>query len=118
MLEGYFRWTDIGTRDNIVNDTLIDVNVGMRADLNDDLSFEAYYTFSDYRSTSIGKYYLSYGGFAENVLYEVSDLDTYNANLKTTTLNDDRQNMQKLFAGMQWNMFEMAGGKAYILLRR
>ena len=111
-VSGYFRWTDIGTRDNIVNDTLIDVNVGMKADLNDDLSFEAYYTFSDYRSTSIGKYYLSYGGFAENVLYGVSDLDTYNANLKTTTLNDDRQNMQKIFAGMQWNMFEMAGGQA------
>ena len=111
-VSGYFRWTDIGTRDNIVNDTLIDVNVGMKADLNDDLSFEAYYTFSDYRSTSIGKYYLSYGGFAENVLYGVSDLDTYNANLKTTTLNDDRQNMQKIFASMQWNMFEMAGGTA------
>ncbi len=111
-VSGYFRWTDIGTRDNVVNDTLIDVNVGMRADLNDDLSFEAFYTYSDYRSTSIGKYYLSYGGFAENVLYEISDLDTYNANLKATTLNDDRQNMQKLFAGLQWNMFEMAGGEA------
>jgi iron complex outermembrane receptor protein len=111
-VSGYFRWTDIGTRDNVVNDTLIDVNVGMRADLSDDLSFEAYYTYSDYRSTSIGKYYLSYGGFAENVLYDISDLDTYNANLKATTLNDDRQNMQKIFAGMQWNMFEMAGGMA------
>ena len=32
-VSGYFRWTDIGTRDNVVNDTLIDVNVGMRADL-------------------------------------------------------------------------------------
>ena len=96
----------------MVNDTLIDVNVGMRADLSDALSFEAYYTYSDYRSTSIGKYYLSYGGFAENVLYDISDLDTYNANLKATTLNDDRQNLQKLFAGLQWNMFEMAGGMA------
>ena len=111
-VSGYFRWTDIGTRDNVVNDTLIDVNVGMRADLSDALSFEAYYTYSDYRSTSIGKYYLSYGGFAENVLYDISDLDTYNANLKATTLNDDRQNLQKLFAGLQWNMFEMAGGMA------
>jgi len=113
---GYFRWTDIGTRDNVVNDTLIDVNVGMSAELNEDLTFEAFYTYSDYRSTSIGKYYLSYGGFAENVLYSVSDLDTYNANLKATTLNDDRQNMQKLFAGLQWNMFEMAGGEAITYL--
>ena len=108
----YKRWTDIGTRDNVVNDTLIDVNLGVNAQINDDLSFEAYYTYSDYKSTSIGKYYLSYGGFAENILYEVTDLDTFNANLKTTTLNDDRMNMQKIAAGMQWNMFEMAGGTA------
>jgi iron complex outermembrane receptor protein len=111
-VSGYFRWTDIGTRDNVVNDTLIDVNLGVNAQINDDLSFEAYYTYSDYKSTSIGKYYLSYGGFAENILYEVSDLDQYNANLKHTTLNDDRMNMQKIAAGMQWNMFEMAGGTA------
>ena len=109
-VSGYFRWTDIGTRDNVVNDTLIDVNLGVNAQINDDLSFEAYYTYSDYKSTSIGKYYLSYGGFAENILSEVTDLDVYNANLKHTTLNDDRMNMQKIAAGMQWNMFEMAGG--------
>ncbi len=111
-VSGYFRWTDIGTRDNVVNDTLIDVNLGINAQINDDISFEAYYTYSDIKSTSIGKYYLSYGGFAENVLYEVSDPDQYVANLKHTTLNDDRINMQKIAAGMQWNMFEMAGGTA------
>ena len=111
-VQGYFRWTDIGTRDNIVNDRLMDVNLGINAQINDDISFEAYYTYSDIKSTSIGKYYLSYGGFAENVLYEVSDPDQYVANLKHTTLNDDRINMQKIAAGMQWNMFEMAGGTA------
>ncbi len=30
---GYFRWTDIGTRDNVVNDTLTDINVGLRGDV-------------------------------------------------------------------------------------
>jgi iron complex outermembrane receptor protein len=111
-VSGYFRWTDIGTRDNVVNDTMVDINVGVNMDLANDMALEAYYTYSDYRSTSIGKYYLSYGGFAENVLYEVSDLDTYIANLKTTTLNDDRQRMQKVFAGLQFDLMEMAGGTA------
>ena len=111
-VNGYFRWVDIGNRDNVAQDRLVDVNLGVNAQVNDDISFEAYYTYSDYKSTSIGKYYLSYGGFAENILYEVSDLDQYNANLKHTTLNDDRMNMQKIAAGMQWNMFEMAGGTA------
>ena len=111
-MSGYFRWVDIGTRDNIVNDSLVDVNFGMEATINDDLSFEAYYTYSDYRSASIGMYYLSYGGFAENVAEGITDYDQYVANLKSTTLNDDRQNLQKLFAGIQYNMFEMAGGQA------
>ncbi|MCS5594831.1 MAG: TonB-dependent receptor [Porticoccaceae bacterium] len=113
-MNGYFRWVDIGTRDNVVNDTLVDVNFGVDVDINDDLSFEAYYTYSDYRSASIGQYYLSYGGFAENVAEGITDYDTYVANLKSTTLNDDRMNQQKLFAGIQYNMFEMAGGQAIL----
>ena len=111
-VSGYFRWVDIGTRDNVVNDTLTDINLGMRATINDSLSYEAYYTYSDYRSSSIGMYYLSYGGFAENVAEEITDYDEYVANLKATTLNDDRMNIQKLFAGLQWDMFEMDGGTA------
>ena len=111
-VSGYFRWVDIGTRDNVVNDTLTDVNIGARGTLNDSLSFDTYYTYSDYRSSSIGMYYLSYGGFAENVAEDVTDYDTYVNNLKTTTLNDDRMNIQKMFFGVQWDMFEMDGGTA------
>ena len=109
-VNGYFRWVDIGNRDNVAQDRLVDVNLGINAQVNDDISFEAYYTYSDIKSTSIGKYYLSYGGVAENILYEVTDPDQYLANLKHTTLNDDSINMQKISVGMQWNMFEMAGG--------
>ncbi len=29
---GYFRWTDVGTRDNIVDDNLIDIAVGLKGD--------------------------------------------------------------------------------------
>jgi iron complex outermembrane recepter protein len=111
-VRGYFRWVDIGTRDNIVNDTLTDINIGMRATVSDTLSYEAYYTYSDYRSSSIGMYYLSYGGFAENIAEDITDYDTYVANLKATTLNDDRMNIQKVFFGAQWDMFEMDGGTA------
>lgn len=110
---GYFRWVDIGTRDNIVNDTFVDVNLGVKGTLTDDLSYDIYYTNSDYRSASIGMYYLSYGGFAENILEEVTDYETYVNNLKSTTLNDDRMNIQKITAGLQWDMFEMDGGQAY-----
>jgi iron complex outermembrane receptor protein len=109
---GYFRWTDVGTRDNVVNDTFKDINIGLRGELASNLNWDLNYTYSDYRSSSVGMYYLSYSGLAYNIAYGIDDFDTFVANLKTTTHNDDRQNMKKWFAGLQWDMFEMAGGTA------
>jgi iron complex outermembrane receptor protein len=109
---GYFRWTDIGTRDNVVNDTFKDINIGLTGELASNLSWDLNYTYSDYRSSSVGMYYLSYAGLAYNIAYDIQDFDQFVANIKATTHNDDRQNMKKWFAGLQWDMFEMAGGTA------
>lgn len=110
---GYFRWTDIGTRDNTVNDYLTDINLGARGDLfSGDVTWEAYYTFSNYTSSSVGNYYLNYAGLAYNVYYGIDDFDQFVANIKHTTLNDDRQKLQKVFGGLQFDLFEMGGGTA------
>jgi iron complex outermembrane receptor protein len=109
---GYFRWTDIGPRDNYVNDTFKDINIGLSGELASNLSWDLNYTYSDYRSSSVGMYYLSYAGLEYNISYNIQDFDQFVANLKATTHNDDRQNMKKWFAGLQWDMFEMAGGTA------
>jgi iron complex outermembrane receptor protein len=107
---GYFRWTDIGTRDNIVNDTLTDINVGAEGELTDSISWDINYTYSNYVSSSVGQYYLNYGGLAYNIYYGISDFDTFVSNIKHTTLNDDRQKLEKVTGGMQFDMFEMSGG--------
>ena len=109
---GYFRWTDIGFRDNNVQDTFIDVNAGIKGSLSDNISWEAYATVSKYKSASIGSYYLSYAGLDYNINEEIDDFDEFVANLKHTTLNDDTQTMKKFFLGAQWDMFEMPGGLA------
>jgi len=109
---GYFRWTDIGTRDSVVNDTLIDINLGLKGDISDDVSFELTASNSKYRSASIGAYFLSYSGLAYNIAYEIDDFDTYVANLKTTVLQDETQSVTRYFGGLQWDMFDMAGGRA------
>lgn len=109
---GYFRWTPIGFRDNVNNDNLLDINFGLRGSLSDNVSWEAYATVSEYVATSVGTYYLSYAGLDYNISTEVDDFDEFVANLKHTTLNDDRQVMKKFFVGAQWDMFEMAGGQA------
>jgi iron complex outermembrane receptor protein len=110
---GYFRWTDIGTRDNTVNDYLTDINLGARGDLfSGDVTWEAGYTFSNYTSASIGTYYLSYAGLAYNIAYGIDDFDAFVSNLKSTTLNDDRMKLQKVYGGLQFDLFEMGGGTA------
>ncbi|MEC7663681.1 MAG: TonB-dependent receptor [Pseudomonadota bacterium] len=110
--DGYFRWTDIGFRDNNVQDTFIDINAGAKGTLSDNVSWEAYATVSKYKSASIGQYYLSYAGLDVNINDEVDDFDEFVANMKHTTLNDDQQTMKKFFVGAQWDMFDMAGGTA------
>ena len=109
---GYFRWTDIGFRDNNVQDTFIDINAGAKGTLSDNVSWEAYATVSRYKSASIGSYYLSYAGLDYNINEEIDDFDEFVANIKHTTLNDDIQTMKKFFLGAQWDMFDMAGGTA------
>jgi iron complex outermembrane receptor protein len=109
---GYFRWVDIGTRDNVVNDTFTDINVGLQGEFSDTISWDLNYTYSNYTSASVGQYYLSYAGLEYNFAYNVQDFDTFINNIKTTTLNDDRQKLEKIFAGMQFDLFEMSGGTA------
>ena len=109
---GYFRWTDIGTRDNVVNDDLINIDLGLRGDLSDEMSWEVYATLSEYRSVSVGRSYLSYAGLEYNIAYDIDDFDTFVANLKATTLDDNKQKMTKFFGGLQWDLFDMAGGQA------
>ena len=42
---GWFRWVDIGTRDNTVDDNMIDINVGLKGDTDGSISWETYYTY-------------------------------------------------------------------------
>ncbi len=109
---GLFRWTDIGFRDNVNNDNLLDINVGATGTLSDNVSWEAYATVSEYVASSVGTYYLSYAGLDYNINNDVEDFDEFVANLKHTTLRDNRQVMKKFYVGAQWDMFEMAGGLA------
>ena len=109
---GYFRWTDIGTRDNTVNDTFTDINVGAEGEFTDTISWDVNYTYSNYTSASVGSFYLNYAGLAYNIYYGIDDFDTFVNNIKTTTLNDDRQKLEKIFGGVQFDLFELSGGTA------
>ena len=114
---GYFRWTQLGPRDNHVDDQFTDINIGVKGDMGNGTSWDAHYTLSKYTSANVGSYYLSYAGLTYNITYGVTDPAQYVANMKSTTLNDDRQQMQKFTADVQFNMFSLPGGKATAYLR-
>ena len=95
-----------------MNDNFTDVNVGAKGDLTDTISWDLNYSYSNYTSASVGNYYLNYAGLEYNINYDIDDFETFINNLKHTTLNDDRQKLEKVFAGMQFDLFELSGGTA------
>lgn len=107
---GYFRFVEIGTRDSNVTDNLTDINIGVRGEAGGSVSWEAYYTYSNYVSTNMGNYYLSRAGLAFNIVNDIDDFDQFVSNMKASTLNDDRQKLQKVFAGLQFDLFQLPGG--------
>ena len=113
---GWFRWVDIGTRDNFVNDTMVDINTGLKWEVTDNIKVDMNYSHSEYRSSSVGMYYLSYGGLEYNIAYGIDDFDTFVSNIKHTTHNDDRLTLTRWSGGVQWDMFDMAGGTAAVYL--
>ena len=113
---GLFRFVEVGNRDDSVTDYLTDINLGARGEWGDTVSWEAYYSYSDYVSQNIGNYYLSWAGLVYNFYNQVEDFDAYVSNMKATTLFDDRQNLQKVFAGLQFDLFQLPAGpvSAYV----
>ena len=61
-LWAYYRWTNIGTRDDNITDTQWDGTLGMKGDINDSVSFDFYAQAGEYTSKDMGTYYLSYTG--------------------------------------------------------
>jgi iron complex outermembrane receptor protein len=107
---GWYRFTEVGFRDQVINDTLTDINLGARGEFGNGVSWEAYYTWSDYVAVATGNYFLSWAGLAYNYQYGIDDFDTFVANMRATTVDDYRQNLQKLFGGLQFDLFEAPAG--------
>jgi iron complex outermembrane receptor protein len=109
---GLFRWVGIGTRDGNVDDYNQDLTTGFKGDLDwNNASWEVYFHNNVADNKSVGQYYLSYGGLAYN---EANDIDLGSdagtANMKATTLQDSKSSFNQWYAGIGFDMFELAGG--------
>lgn len=109
---GLFRWVGIGTRDNNVDDYNQDYLTGFTGDLDwNNAVWEVYFHRNVADNKSIGEYYLSYGGLAENQLNNIPlDSPEGTANMKATTLQQANSTMDQYFTGIGFDMFELPGG--------
>ncbi len=116
-LYGYYRWTNIGPRNNTVTDTQYDVSGGFRGDLSDTLSYEVYAQYNRYDSKELGTYYLSYPGLTAVLEQGIDPFSPEGAGLmRATTSQDNYTTMTKYFGQLQWSVGDMFGAGDMIVL--
>ncbi len=110
LLTGYYRWTNVGNRDNFVTDTQYDLTAGFKGDLTDDVSYEVYAQYDRYDSKEQGRYYLSYLGL--NKVLE-DGIDPFSAEgagiMKATVGQDNFTKMKKIYGQIQWSAGDLFG---------
>ncbi|MFV7769748.1 TonB-dependent receptor [Shewanella marisflavi] len=112
---GLYRWVGIGTRDGRVDDYNQDYLTGLRGSISswNDATWEFYYHYNKADNKSIGEYYLSYSGLAYN---EANGIDLGSeqgvANMKATTLTQDKATFHQYNAGIGFDAGELPGGAA------
>ncbi|MES2826311.1 MAG: TonB-dependent receptor [Pseudomonadota bacterium] len=109
-LTGYYRWTNVGPRDNVITDTQLDTTFGLRGKLTGDISYEVYLQKSRYDTKEFGYYYLSYPGL-EYVLNK--NIDPFSAEgslaMSAVTTQDNLSDMDKIYGQLQFGLGDWFG---------
>ena len=116
-INGYYRWTNIGPRDNYVTDTQYDLTLGFRGDLDNGMSYETYAQRGRYESKEFGKYYLSYPGLD---LVMAEGIDPFSAEgaaaMRATTSQDNFTAMSKVYGHVQFSAGDWLGAGETLVL--
>ena len=108
---GYFRWYPLGPRDNNVDDYSQDYLAGFRGMFGDSAEWEIAYHYNQADFKSVGNTYLSYTGLYTNLyLGEPFDSEDGLSALAATTLQEDRNIMHQVTAGVGFEFGELPGG--------
>jgi iron complex outermembrane receptor protein len=59
---GYYRWDNLGNRDDFVDDFQWDIALGIKGDLNESIDYDVYVQSGRYESDDLGQYFLWYPG--------------------------------------------------------
>jgi iron complex outermembrane receptor protein len=109
--DGTFRWTGIGNRDNNVDDFTQDYILGLRGTFGDTAEWEVYAHYNLADNKSVGSFYLNNAAVVYNQERGIPfDSEEGINNLKTTTLNNDRNRFMQYYAGVGFEAGELSGG--------
>ena len=116
-LWAYYRWTNIGTRDNYVTDTQYDFLGGFKGDITDNISYDAYYQRGEYKSDEVGRYYLSYPGLDYVLNNGIDPFSPEGAGaMRATPTQNNFTKQQKLYGHLQMGTGDLWGAGDSILL--
>lgn len=114
---GYYRWTDIGNRDNEVTDYQYDFTAGFRGDITDSLSYDAYAQYDRYESKEFGYYYLSTLGrdyvFGNGI---DPNSDEGIKALRSVPTQDNETVLKKVYGHMQYDFGDVFGSGPILFL--
>lgn len=117
QLGGYYRWTNIGPRNNYVADTQWDFTLGFNGDITDNVSFEFYGQSGQYDSKDVGKYYLSYPGFDYVVANGIDPFSPLGIGaMQALTMQDNQTNQDKVYGHIQFGTGDLMNAGESILL--
>ncbi|AQQ66903.1 hypothetical protein Mag101_04060 [Microbulbifer agarilyticus] len=116
-ITGYYRWTNIGPRDNNVSDSQYDFTIGFRGDLPNGMSYETYAQKGRYEVKEFGSYYLSYPGL-DYVLNE--GIDPFSpegaAAMRALTSQNNFTSQTKVYGHLQFDGGDWFGAGETIVL--
>lgn len=109
-ITGYYRWTNIGPRDNFVTDTQTDFTFGLRGDISENVSYDIYAQDSSYDVKEYGYYYLSYTGLDYVMANGVDPFSPDGAGaMSATTTQDNFSKMRKVAGTIQFGTGDWFG---------
>ena len=117
-LRGYYRWTNIGPRDNFVDDTQWDATLGFNGDITDNVRFNFYGQSGRYDSKEMGNYYLSYTGLDYVLANEIDPFSAEGAGaMRATPTQDNFTEQNKVYGHVQFGTGDLFGvGEAIALV--
>ena len=117
QLWGYYRWTNVGPRNNVVDDFLYDIVAGVKGDFGESAVFEFYAQSARYDSIDIGNYYLSFIGLDQVLREQIDPFSPLGTALMQAQVSGKSfTSQEKLYAHAQIDAWDVFGAGNSIAL--